>query len=348
MDQLNFYHIRVSAQKVYFFTKVLEPLGVNKSQIFAELADLPSLDNDDQATISGKQLIQIYQNINRLNLPGIGLTIGAEIRTQDYGMYGCTLSSFSSLAESLQFATNYHSLATRTTRLYYDVKANGSSFLGCDDILGQPEVKQFNLELQAAIHLALIRDAVGDGQFSPSAVYFEYAEPAHSALYYQMFNCPILFEQAASGFEFSPDKMNTRLARYNPLAMPMLLKSCDQLLESVTRDKFLLSIYNWVAKHLDQELKSQPLAEYLCMTTRTLRRHLAEHGTSFNKICAEVKTRFAQKYIDENKLSIEDIASALGFNDSANFRRAFKSWTGLTPSEYRRKCQDQDLQWSKS
>ncbi|MBO9491651.1 AraC family transcriptional regulator [Endozoicomonas sp. G2_1] len=348
MEQLNFYHIRVSAQKVYFFTKVLEQLGVDKAQIFAELHDLPNLDSDNQATISGKQLIQIYQNINRLNLPGIGLKIGAEIRAKDYGMYGCTLSSCQTLAESLDFATRYHSLATRTTRLYYDVKANGSSFLGCDDILGQPELKQFNLELQAAIHLALIRDAIGHSDFSPSKVYFEFAEPAHSSLYYKMFDCPIVFEQAVSGFEFDQDKMATELARYNPLALPILLKSCDQLLELVTRDKFLLSIYSWVANNVDQELQSQPLAEHLCMTTRTLRRHLAEHGTSFNKICAEVKCRFAKKYIDDDKLSIDDIASALGFKDSANFRRAFKSWTGLTPSEYRRDCQDQDSQWSKS
>lgn len=335
MQEIHFYHIRVSAQKIAFMTAMLEMHGVERSQIFSGVDDLPDIANDVEATITGKQLIHIYQNISKLNVPAIGFKIAANIRAKDYGMYGCTLMSCHTLGDALTFATSFHSLVTRTTRMYCTTREDGSMLFGYNDILGLPELKQFNLEMQAAIHLALIRDVIGCHRFSPCKVYFEFPEPAHSSLYHEQLDCPILFGQSFSGFEFNHHKVETPLARHNPLAMPILLKNCEQLLELTNRDELLLEAYKWIVEHIGQPLDSQMLAQFLCMTTRTLRRRLSVHGTSFNKICAEVKCRLAKVYIDEKERSIEEIATLLGFNESANFRRAFKSWTGLTPSQYR-------------
>ena len=348
IEQLNFYYIRVQAQKLFFLANILEELGVDKRQVLTNVVDLPNSTTDFEATVSGKELIQVYQNIARLALPGIGLKIGTKLRTEHYGLFGCTLMCHKTTRDSLLYTTKYHSLVTRTTKVYYQEYDDNTGFLGCEDILGHPELTQFNLELQVAIHLNLIRDATNDNNFSPQRVLLSFTEPSHSELYYQLFDCPVLFDQAVTGFEFSNELLNIRQARYNPLALPLLLKASDQQLEHLGRDRFLQGVYTWISNHLGSELVSDALAKHLCITARTLRRHLADHGTSFNKICAEVKCRFAKKYIDDDKLSIDDIASALGFNDSANFRRAFKSWTGLTPSEYRRDCHNQDLQWSKS
>jgi len=43
----------------------------------------------------------------------------------------------------------------------------------------------------------------------------------------------------------------------------------------------------------------------------------------------------AAEYLKTTKMTTEDIAALVGFSDAANFRRAFKRWTGKTPSEYR-------------
>lgn len=72
------------------------------------------------------------------------------------------------------------------------------------------------------------------------------------------------------------------------------------------------------------------------MSPRTLRRKLLAEGTSFHEIHTAVRQQAAIELLQDPDLSLEDIAHRLGFSDSANFRHAFKKWTGRTTSEYRR------------
>jgi AraC-like DNA-binding protein len=62
---------------------------------------------------------------------------------------------------------------------------------------------------------------------------------------------------------------------------------------------------------------------------------LRDEGTSFRKVVDELKVQIAIKYIRDTNLSIEHVASVLGFNDASAFRRAFRRWTGAAPHEYR-------------
>jgi AraC-like DNA-binding protein len=66
-----------------------------------------------------------------------------------------------------------------------------------------------------------------------------------------------------------------------------------------------------------------------------LRRQLREQGVSFRGLLDELRMHLAIKYLRTTKLANEDIALALGFSDSANFRRAFRRWTNKSPSEFR-------------
>ena len=52
-------------------------------------------------------------------------------------------------------------------------------------------------------------------------------------------------------------------------------------------------------------------------------------------ILAEVRCQLAKEYLRTTRLSTEHIADALGFSDAANFRHAFRRWTGKTTSEFR-------------
>jgi transcriptional regulator GlxA family with amidase domain len=49
-----------------------------------------------------------------------------------------------------------------------------------------------------------------------------------------------------------------------------------------------------------------------------------------------LKLQLSRDYLENSPLKVEDIAWRLGYLDARNFRRAFKAWTGVTPSEYRR------------
>ena len=77
------------------------------------------------------------------------------------------------------------------------------------------------------------------------------------------------------------------------------------------------------------------VAEELQISTRSLRRHLADLDTSFQSILDDVRKNLAIQYLRTANLSLEEIAVLVGFNEYNNFRKAFKRWTGNPPSHYR-------------
>ena len=78
------------------------------------------------------------------------------------------------------------------------------------------------------------------------------------------------------------------------------------------------------------------VVEKLHLSHRTLNRRLQQEGSSFRNIRAEVLQRWACQYLAETDLTVEAIAAVLGYQDTANFRRAFRLRQQCSPGEYRR------------
>ena len=76
------------------------------------------------------------------------------------------------------------------------------------------------------------------------------------------------------------------------------------------------------------------LAEALRMTERTLRRKLRAEGTGPRELLDEVRHERALALLEEGQRSLDEIAYVLGFSGAGAFRRAFRRWTGVAPTEY--------------
>ena len=76
------------------------------------------------------------------------------------------------------------------------------------------------------------------------------------------------------------------------------------------------------------------VAQHLHLTTATLHRHLNSEGTSFQRILNDVRCDTAIDKLRFQKLSVAEVAEQLGFAEPRSFSRAFKQWTGASPSEY--------------
>ena len=78
-------------------------------------------------------------------------------------------------------------------------------------------------------------------------------------------------------------------------------------------------------------------ASRLHMSERTLNRRLQKEGTSFREIRGNTLGSRARQYLDTTDYSVEAIAALLGYQDAANFRRAFRNAEGCSPSEFRQR-----------
>jgi AraC-like DNA-binding protein len=80
----------------------------------------------------------------------------------------------------------------------------------------------------------------------------------------------------------------------------------------------------------------QQVATSLHMTTRTLRRKLLEEGTNFQQLKDNIRRDIAIQYLSRPDMSIATIGQILGFCEPGAFTRAFKKWTKMAPSTYRK------------
>jgi AraC-like DNA-binding protein len=79
----------------------------------------------------------------------------------------------------------------------------------------------------------------------------------------------------------------------------------------------------------------EEVARALRVSPRTLKRRLAELGTTFSELRDDQRRQRALLLLDDRNLSISDVATRLGYTELPNFTRAFRKWTGMTPAAYR-------------
>ncbi len=73
------------------------------------------------------------------------------------------------------------------------------------------------------------------------------------------------------------------------------------------------------------------------MSPRTLQRRLREQGVVFNDVLDAMRLRAAKSYLARGDVAGAEVAYLLGFAEPSSFNRAFKRWSGQTPTEYRRR-----------
>ncbi len=81
------------------------------------------------------------------------------------------------------------------------------------------------------------------------------------------------------------------------------------------------------------------LANAFSISGRSLRRQLAESGTSYQKMLNSARCHLATQFLQQTKMATEEISEELGFTDVSNFRHAFKRWTGTSPAAFRNQRQ---------
>jgi AraC-like DNA-binding protein len=77
------------------------------------------------------------------------------------------------------------------------------------------------------------------------------------------------------------------------------------------------------------------VAQSLSVSTRTLQRRFRDGQTTFQNVLAATRTRLARHYLAVGDLSADQISFLLGYDDPKSFYRAFRTWTGVTPTHAR-------------
>lgn len=181
--------------------------------------------------------------------------------------------------------------------------------------------------------VALVPEAAGR-----SEVWFDFPEPAHAGEVRRRLGL-VRYGMPACQLRVPTRLLDARLAMASPVALKAALRDCER--EEQERGLAASGIVGRLQVELKVTDAGYPslerLARKLAMAPRTLRRHLREEGTSFTALLDAARKRDALRLLEGRGMAAADVAEKLGYVDPANFTRAFRRWTGETPTQYQQR-----------
>jgi AraC-like DNA-binding protein len=274
--------------------------------------------------------------------PYFAYRTGLRAHLSAYGMYGFAILSSMNYRQTMQFAVNYHLLATPLTNMQFS-ETDGCGIWHLNPISNtriDSRLYKFIVEMQFGIILSLHRDVMGPS-FSARQFQVAYPQTNDADEYRAMFGAPVSFGQSANRLLFDAGWLDGTPRLGNEITYSTVVSLCDgQIEEFQLRRGLAGKIRQNLMLNLMRPMNFEEVAKNLNMSARTLRRKLREENTSFRQLVDELRRDFALRYLRDTDLTVEDIAETLGFSDAANFRHAFRRWTNTAPHEFRSASRD--------
>ena len=167
------------------------------------------------------------------------------------------------------------------------------------------------------------------------AVHVTHRDPGYRSEYERIFRAPVVFESDRNGMLIRHQFGDDALELIPSYAGGVLSGHAEHLLADLESSK---SVRGRVEAVLRPVLEAggtsmDAVASRLGLSRQTLYRKLKSEGVTFEQVLDGLRHRMAVHLLSEGRTSVNETAYRLGFSDPAAFSRAFKRWTGVSPSE---------------
>lgn len=307
--------------------------NIGKEALFSGIVDTASL-AEPAAQLSIPTLEKLVARARALTgEPALGIHVGMQMRISAHGYLGFAAMAASSVREALELATRF--APTRTTALDLRVEQKGSSAS-----LVLTEHADFGTARDAVL-LAL---TVGIWQIGTALTGRELGgtidlvipAPDYASRLGQSLSS-LRFGQRDNRLTFDASVLDLPLVMADPVALRLAREQCERALDALGPAPIAGRVRAMLPRRERGFRSLGEVADALGMSTRTLKRRLAEEATSFSDVTEDARRERAMELLQTTELPLDEIAERLGYSDQANFGRAFRRWTGGTPAAFRRR-----------
>ncbi len=328
-----------SAPAVSITLKIIESYDINPYPLLEKLGIDYKLIEDPNARFSYTKIDQLWYDAAAIaNDPNFGLRAEKYWHPSTLGALGYAWLTSTSLRTALNRFARYMSILTEGAKLNIDIinigEANEilSVHLNYDAISKQQATRTDSF---MAMLLAMCKANCGD-DFHPTSISLTHNEPEDPAEFHALFRCPIEFSAVENRFNLSKKIADKRLISANPQLALINDKIVIETLAKLEKDNIVARVKTEILKQLSSgKVTDASVAEAINIAQRSLQRKLQRENTTFRSIFNDLRKELAQKYLQDSNMNLIDIAFNLGFGEYSSFSRAFKNWTGVTPSAYR-------------
>jgi AraC-like DNA-binding protein len=321
-----------SARLLKPFTTVLEAEGRLPTAVKNWLS---SIDPDERVHVSAVHTM-LEAALTLTNDELLGVKASKLSSLGDAGLLDFVMSSADDLRSALEVAERYMRLLNDTLDFVLDVTGE-RAVVRLDNRVMLPAIAE---DYQTCGLITSQASSWPDGMLEDMDVWFRHKAPGDLSAYHEALGPARLhFQAPISGFGFPSRLLDAPLRSRNAKLHDVLRRYADMSLASLPKPESVTErVKSLVASQLATgDFSLEDTARTLHMSPRTLGRRLADEGTTFKGIVDETRRGVALHYVAARDVGLSEVALLAGFTETPSFYRAFRRWTGTTPSQYRRK-----------
>ncbi len=274
-----------------------------------------------------------------LGEPAAVFAVAGVLRLEEYGVLGFASLTAATLRDAIERFCRYNRLCTNAGTLSLEAPPGRPNRLWWAPAPAPGAGRGHRLvDLSViAASVAHLRQAVGPG-FRPLRVWLRRAAPDDPLPYARFFDAPLEFGAPRDGLALEAAPLDAPLPGANAAMADYFRREIEtRLALEGAADSFAERVRGVLARELPSGEPSCALvAQRLALSERTLRRRLAEEGTSLRDLLDQVRRRRAEALLRESGASVGEAAFLLGFSDASTFSRAYRRWHGVAPARHRR------------
>lgn len=333
------YQKRIPTYSFPLMLDVMLELGIPEGRILKNTSLQRSDVELESTRVSFIQALKLMRNIlSSSPRPDIGLIIGDRYHINTYGVLGYAMMSCPTWGDALRLARDYHRVASSLVHLdmVVDDKEGTMTYIARPFYSDMTDIEPFTVEKLFTSLVAVSKPLLKNPGY-PRKVSFAYPEPDYSEAYRKLFPCPIEFNAAANRFEMDLDIQQQPVLMANAMSAGIGRKMCEEFMTKQERDsqEFTRQVTEMLLAAPGHLPVMEDIAANLNMCSRTLRRYLHAENTTYQAIVDQLRQDLSRHYLKRSQLNLDTIAQLLGFTETTNFRRAFKRWEGVAPTQYR-------------
>lgn len=185
-------------------------------------------------------------------------------------------------------------------------------------------------------YAAILRRITGN-KITFETVCFSHWPPEDLSEHRRIFQSSLQFNQAENKIMFHPSYLDIPI----PMADEETFNTLEQLAKK--NQEKIYGSYPWNKKvqwHLMDLLGKAPpsihsIAQRLAVSPRSLQGHLKRENLTYQEVVKTVRKKVAVRMLEEGHLSISEIGFLVGYSEQSVFSKAFRTWFGISPSQYR-------------
>ncbi len=308
------------------------------------------LSEDDLASeefFPWQSLAQMYRNVaDEVEDNAWGPRLGAQLNVAAHGPLGFAALSAPTLGEALEVMGTLYPVRLNTIHIQTELNRN-RFYVYLEDLTNDGEYFRWISEVILKVLETMINSILGHPVSKNSIVAFAHLAPQGAVDIENAYDSSVVFGAERCSLSIPSSWCELPSPLYDEAVYRANVIRCREVIANREQQhSAVAAVRNILNNHFDRMLLAntppsapptlERAAESLHMTSRTLIRRLLSEGSSYKEILQDIRQTRAEALLRDARYPVNDVAELLGYREPANFTRAFKRWTGLSPAVWRR------------